>query len=147
METPAVTIRIGAPTDLLWIVIADPLCQSTPDRAKRVEAALLRGECMVAVDREKIVGYAILDASFFGQAFVPLLVVTVAHRRRGIGTSLLVEAEGRCTRDRLFTSTNEFNLAAQGLFEKRGFWPSGRIENLDDVDDELIFCKWLRRAA
>jgi ribosomal protein S18 acetylase RimI-like enzyme len=147
VETPAVIIRIGAPSDLLWIVIADPLCQSTPDRAKRVEGALLRGECLVAVDRETVVGYAILDASFFGQAFVPLLVVKVAHRRRGVGTSLLADAEARCIRDRLFTSTNEFNVAAQCLFEKRNFLPSGRIENLDDVDDELIFCKWLRRAA
>ena len=147
METLAVPIRVGAPSDLLWIVFADPLCQSVPDRAKRVEAALSRGECLVAVDGDAIAGYVILDTSFFGQAFVPLLVVTMDRRRSGIGTLLLVEAESRCNRERLFTSTNEFNLAAQRLFVKRGFVPSGRIENLDEVDDELIFCKWLRRAA
>ena len=147
METLAVKIRVGAPSDLLWIVFADPLCQSVPDRAKRVEAALSRSECLVAVDGDTIAGYLILDASFFGQAFVPLLVVTMERRRSGIGTSLLIEAEARCNREKLFTSTSEFNLAAQRLFVKRGFVPSGRIENLDEVDDELIFCKWLRRAA
>ena len=147
METLAVTIRVGVPNDLLWIVFADPLCQSVPDRAKRVEGALSHGECLVAVDGDAIAGYVILDTSFFDQAFVPLLVVTMDRRRSGIGTSLLIEAEARCNRERLFTSTSEFNLAAQRLFAKRGFVPSGRIENLDEVDDELIFCKWLRRAA
>ena len=147
MQAVATSIRIGAPDDLLWIVFADPLCQSVPDRAKLIENALSRNECLVAVDDGKIVGYVILNISFFGQAFIPLLVVATDRRRSGIGSSLLIEAEARCNREKLFTSTNEFNIPAQRLFEKGGFLPSGRIENLDEVDDELIFCKWLRRAA
>ena len=67
METLAVTIRVGVPNDLLWIVFADPLCQSVPDRAKRVEGALSHGECLVAVDGENIVGYVILDTSFLAK--------------------------------------------------------------------------------
>jgi len=38
-------------------------------------------------------------------------------------------------------------LAAQRLFEKCGYVPSGRIENLDDTDDELVYCKWFVRGA
>jgi ribosomal protein S18 acetylase RimI-like enzyme len=89
-------------------------------------------------------GYVILDNSFFGHAFIPLLLVGAGNRRRGIGTQLIVEAENRCRREKLFTSANETNVAAQRLFEQREFVRSGRIENLDDTDDELVFCKWLR---
>jgi ribosomal protein S18 acetylase RimI-like enzyme len=89
-------------------------------------------------------GYVILDNSFFGHAFIPLLLVGAGNRRRGIGTQLIVEAENRCRREKLFTSANETNVAAQTLFEQREFVRSGRIENLDDTDDELVFCKWLR---
>src|SRR5271169_4509956 len=118
MQALATSIRIGAPDDLLWIVFADPLCQSVPDRTKLIESALSHGECLVAVDGDKIVGYIILNTGFFGQAFIPLLVVTKGRRRSGIGTALLIETEARCNRERLFTSTNEFNIPAQRLFEK-----------------------------
>ena len=92
-------------------------------------------------------GFVIRDSGFFGQAFVPLLVVAVASRRAGIGTALLTKTELGCRRAKLFTTANESNVAAQRLFEKCGYVPSGRIENLDDTDDELVYCKWLRRGA
>ena len=110
-----------------------------------LKRALGQGECLVATESDRIVGFVIRNSDFFGQAFVPLLVVAVASRRAGIGTDLLKEAEVGCRRAKLFTTTNEFNVAAQHLFEKCGYVPSGRIENLDDTDDELVYCKWLRR--
>jgi ribosomal protein S18 acetylase RimI-like enzyme len=99
------------------------------------------------VEGNKVVGYVILDNSFFGHAFIPLLVVLAGNRRRGIGTRLIVEAEYRCHREKLFISANETNIGAQRLLERRDFVRSGRIENLDDTDDELVFCKWLRNGA
>jgi len=147
MQTVATSLRIGSPGDLLGVVFADPLCQSMPDRTRMVQHALANGECMVATRGDKIVGYVILNNSFFGHAFVPLLVVAMGSRRAGIGTELIAEAEARCKREKLFVSANESNTAAQRLFERRGFVPSGRIENLDDTDDELVYCKWIRRGA
>jgi ribosomal protein S18 acetylase RimI-like enzyme len=109
--------------------------------------ALAQGECLVATESERIVGFVIRNNGFFGQAFVPLLVVAASSRRAGIGTALLTEAEVGCRRAKLFTTTNESNVAAQRLFVKCGYVPSGRIENLDDTDDELVYCKWLVRGA
>ena len=107
------------------------------------------GECIVAVDDEDILGFAILNYAFFGQGFVPLLVVAVANRRSGIGARLLSEVERRCTKPKLYVSANRSNLPAQWLFEKCGFVQSGRVENLDLNDDELIFFKAItvRRGA
>jgi ribosomal protein S18 acetylase RimI-like enzyme len=147
MQILASSIRTGLPDDLLSIFFTDPLCQSVPDRARLLTHALAHGECLVATENERIVGFVIRNGAFFGQAFVPLLVVAVASRRAGIGTALMAEAEVGCRREKLFTSTNESNVAAQRLFEKCGYVPSGRIANLDDTDDELIFCKWLRHGT
>ena len=140
-------MRLGLPDDLLGIFFADPLCQSVPDRTQMLKRALAHGECLVATERDRIVGFVIRDSGFFGQAFVPLLVVAVERRRAGIGTALLTEAEAGCRRAKLFTTTNESNVAAQRLLEKCGYVPSGRIENLDDTDDELVYCKRLRRGT
>src|SRR5436190_92766 len=112
------TIRIGSPDDLLGIYFADPLCQSVPDRTRMLNQALARGECFVATESDRIVGFVIRNGDFFGQAFVPLLVVAVANRRSGIGTALMAEAEVGCRRAKLFTTTNESNFAAQRLLEK-----------------------------
>jgi hypothetical protein len=49
--------------------------------------------------------------------------------------------------DRLFTSTNESNIAMRALLFTRGYRESGRIENLDPKDPELVFVKFLERAA
>ena len=147
MHVVSSTIRIGSPDDLLGIFFADPLCQSVPDRAQMLNRALAQGECFVATESERIVGFVIRNNGFFGQAFVPLLVVAESSRRAGIGTALLTEAEVGCRRAKLFTTTNESNLAAQRLFLRCGYVPSGRIENLDDTDDELVYRKWLVRGA
>ena len=147
MQVLRSTIRIGTSDDLLSIFFTDPMCQSVSGRAQVINRALAQRECLVATESERIVGFVIRNNEFFGQAFVPLLVVAESSRRAGIGMALLTEAEASCRRAKLFTTTNESNVAAQRLFEKCGFIPSGRIENLDDTDDELVYCKWLVRGA
>lgn len=147
MQPSTISLRSGTPTDLLGIVSADPLCKFVPERARQVQNALARDECIIAAQGDKVVGYVILDNSFFGHAFIPLLVVAAGNRRVGIGTQLITEAEYRCRREKLFISANETNIAAQRLFERCDFIRSGRIENLDDTDDELVYCKWLRNGA
>jgi len=147
VEARALSLRSGSPDDLLGIVFADPLCKSIPERARQIQRALAQGECIVAIEGDRVVGYVILDNSFFGHAFIPLLVVAAQNRRAGIGTLLISEVERRCHREKLFISANESNVPAQRLFALREFVSSGRIENLDDTDDELVYCKWLRAGA
>lgn len=98
-------------------------------------------ECLVAQLGEAIVGFVVLNYSFFGFGFIPLIVVAPPHRRRGIAMRLLSEAELRCSSYKLFTSTNASNEAAQALFVRAGFVRSGAIENLDKDDPEVVFFK------
>ena len=139
--TAFATVRTGVIADLPAIGLVDPLMHADLDRAHLIESSLRNGECIVAVDEAEILGFAIMNYSFFAQGFVPLLVVSVGSRRDGIGSRLLSEAEHRCTKPKLYVSANRSNLPAQSLFEKCGFVQSGSIENLDGNDDELVFVK------
>lgn len=140
-HTPTATTRIGTVDDFVAIRFVDPLLRADPERAELIRASLAAGACVVAIEGDEIVGFVILNYSFFGQGFVPLLVVAISSRRRGIGTLLLREVERRCIKPKLYLSGNRSNMAAQYLFEKCGFVQSGRIENLDLDDDELVFFK------
>ena len=77
------------------------------------------------------------------RGFLELIYVYPAHRRQRIGSALLAAIEQRCTTPTLFTSTNDTNTAMESFLESRGYAPSGRIENLDENDPELIFVKRL----
>jgi ribosomal protein S18 acetylase RimI-like enzyme len=105
---------------------------------RRVVAARLDG---------RIVGYIVWDRSFFSRPFVWLLGVDPAFRRRGIATNLLREFERRCRGESLFTSTNESNHPMQTLLCGLGYVPSGRIENIDPGDPELVYFKDTEHAA
>ena len=80
---------------------------------------------------------------FFGHAFVALLAVRPEARRRGVASVLVGHVEAVCGSDRLFTSTNASNAAMQRLCDALGFERSGIIDNLDEGDPELVYCKRL----
>ena len=89
------TVRTASAADLAGIRFVDPLMRADPDRAHLIQSAVSAGECVVAVDEEKTLGFGILNYTFFHQGFVPLLVVGMGSRRLGIGKKLLSELERR----------------------------------------------------
>ena len=140
-ETSTLLFRTADAGDIPGIRFVDPLTRADPDRAQRIASALQNGDCIVACDGDEILGFAILNYTFFDQGFVALLVVGAGSRRRGIATALLAEVERRCAKPKLYVSANQSNLPAQCLFEKCGFVRSGRVENLDVDDTELLYFK------
>jgi ribosomal protein S18 acetylase RimI-like enzyme len=90
-----------------------------------------------------LVGVAEFHAHFYGHTFIDLLLVDEGHRRRGVASALISACAAAAPTDRLFTSTNTSNLAAQALFRRMGFQASGTIDNLDEGDPELVYCKLL----
>lgn len=141
-ETSTLMFRTAGTGDIPGIRFVDPLMRADPERAQLIASALQNGDCIVAAGGDEIVGFAILNYTFFDQGFVPLLVVGAGSRRRGVATALLAELERRCAKPKLYISANQSNLPAQCLFEKCGFTPSGRIENLDLDDAELLYFKY-----
>jgi ribosomal protein S18 acetylase RimI-like enzyme len=135
------TIRTGTPSDLSSLVAIDAFARSDAERVEFLSQSLVLGQCVVAASESKPAGFSILNYSFFGFGFIPLVVVESTHRREGIGLRLLESLERRCISGKLFSSANSSNFGAQRLFVRAGFVESGRVENLDPGDPEVIFFK------
>jgi ribosomal protein S18 acetylase RimI-like enzyme len=133
----ALELRPAAPGDL-----ADcERCSTGPIAGKQsfLSASLAQRSFVTARFGERIVGYIVWDQAFFGRPFVWLLGVDPEFRRLGVGERLMREFEAQNAGRPQFTSTNESNRAMQRLLAKLGFSPSGRIDNIDPGDPELVY--------
>jgi ribosomal protein S18 acetylase RimI-like enzyme len=110
-----------------------------------VAEAVASGSCYVALVDGRIGGFAILDYSFFGFGYIPLLITIERFQREGIGSLLMRRAETQCRTQKLFTSTERSNEAMQTLLTRLGYMRCGIIEKLEDEgeeeDPELIYFK------
>src|SRR5438876_4722740 len=147
VDISTVALRTALASDLAGIRFVDPLMRADSERAQLIRSALERGECVLATDDDEILGFAILNYTFFYQGFVPLLVVGVGSRRCGVGAGLLSEVERRCAKAKLYVSANRSNLPAQLLFEKCGFVESGHVAHLDANDEEVFYFRPVQRHA
>lgn len=141
-----IMIRPAGRGDIAALIAIDPLAMADANRRQSIAQWAAAGKCFLAVRDDKPVGYVALTRAFFHQPFVELLIVAEADRRSGVGLALLAHCiEQTPDGEKLWSTTNQSNLAMQGLLAKGGFIRSGVIENLDEGDPELVFL--LRRSA
>ena len=143
MQPSSLLVRSALQSELDVLVQCDTYAQSHESRVEELRGALAMQSCLIAQVSSEAVGFVLLQYSFFGNGFIPLVCVSHQHRGQGFGLQLLLAAQQRCRTNKLFTSTNTSNLPAQRLFTKAGFSPSGSIENLDAADPELVYFKRL----
>ncbi|WP_236173523.1 GNAT family N-acetyltransferase [Pseudomonas pseudonitroreducens] len=137
-------VRLAVSSDLDSLIELDAIARREARRREFIAQAVSAGQCRVAVeprDASMLLGYGVLNDSFFEQAFIPLIVVRDSARRRGIGSAILLALESQCGAAKLFTSTNASNEPMRRLLDKHGFIASGQIENLDEGDPELVLVK------
>ena len=140
-----VTIRSAIASDLDAIAAADAVALGDPARRSLLRSHIDGSRCWVADNQGEVVGFLVLEYTFYGNGFVSLLVVRQDSRRRGIGRALLRHATSTCTTAKLFTSTNESNRPMRSLLSGEGFEASGIIHNLDEGDPELVFFRRVPR--
>lgn len=145
MQASSILIRWALESELDVLLLCDTYAQTNESRVQELRFALETRSCLIAETSSEAVGFVLLQYSFFGNGFIPLVCVAHHHRGRGFGLQLLLGAEQHCQTAKLFTSTNRSNTTAQRLFTKAGFSPSGTIENLDEGDPELVYFKRLSR--
>jgi ribosomal protein S18 acetylase RimI-like enzyme len=116
-------------------------------RQDYLSQAVTNGKCFVAIVKDSIAGFAIYDTTFYGNAFIWLVIVSPEFRRIGIATALIRYIEAICPTEKLYTSTNESNDAMKLLCESLGFVKSGCIENLDEDDPEVVYFKKIRNKV
>ncbi|MBS1625459.1 MAG: GNAT family N-acetyltransferase [Bacteroidetes bacterium] len=102
---------------------------------------ILAGEIVVAICDGEVAAYMMHNRRFYQRPFIWLLCVKERYQRGGIASKLLGWAEAYYQKDvALFSSTESDNNAMIGLFAKRGYLPSGSIENIQKTS-ELVFCR------
>lgn len=140
----APAIRQAASDDVDVLCQFDHIARFDERRRAFIGRAVADGHCLVAEVGGRVVGYVVLEYSFYEQGFVSLLYVHPDHRRQGVGMALMQSVESACRTFRLFTSTNLSNLPMQSLLNKRGYILSGVIHHLDEDDPELVYVKYLK---
>ncbi len=138
------SFRSADPADILILSRLDPLARSGNNREKFIHHAISSKNCHIIQTAEDTVGYGIMDYSFFGNAFISMLIIMSEQRRLGAGSELMRYLETISRTDKLFSSTNLSNLPMQSLLLTLHYSLSGIINNLDENDPELIFFKSLK---
>ncbi|TVQ19144.1 MAG: GNAT family N-acetyltransferase [Spirochaetaceae bacterium] len=136
-----ISIREAHSPDIDELIGLDDIARRDPIRASFLRDAVERGNCLVADRAGCVLGYGILDYSFYGQGFIPLVYVRADSRRHGVGSNLIRGLEARCVTPKLFTSTNDSNKPMKALLSQLGFDRSGIIHNLDPGDPEIVYFK------
>lgn len=110
-----------------------------------LRASVAADGCIVVRDGERLVAFVTWDLGFFNRPFVRLLVVIDSHRRRGLGSRLLLAVErAAAAYAELFVSTEAINAPMQALLAVHGYVPSGSIDNINAPGNaELVFYKRL----
>ncbi|NTU62653.1 MAG: GNAT family N-acetyltransferase [Chloroflexi bacterium] len=135
-------MRLAQKDDLEALYRCDDVAQRDQSRRDAVARAVAEGQCYVAVN-DRVLGYGVLEYTFFAQGFVALVIVQPNYRRQGVGSALLRHFGVVCRTDKLFTSTNLSNSPMQLLLAKLGYKLSGVIHDLDEGDPELVYVKYL----
>src|SRR5690349_21373564 len=100
-----------------------------------------RHHLIVAESEEHVVGLLAYRTEWFQCTFVSLVVVREDFRRRGIAREFFKSVEVVSPTPRLFSSTEETNVASIRMHTALGFAPSGHIDNLPQGVRELLFYK------
>jgi len=141
----SVNIRSALHSDIPLLVELDPIADREAGRREFIAQSVAAGQCWVATgpgQEASPLGYGVLNRAFFDHPFIALVVVKSSARRRGVATAIVRSLASQCDGAKLFTSTNTSNLPMRALLEELGFVASGRIDNLDDGDPELVFVKF-----
>jgi len=129
--------------DIMWSF--DHITQHDEKRRQFIAEAVSAGGCWVAMVDGQVVGFVVVEYTFFANGFISLLYIHPDFRLRGIGIALMRHVEAICKTDKLFTSTNQSNVPMQSLLKKGAYVRSGIIENLDEGDPELVYFKRLSK--
>ena len=136
-------IRLANEEDIESLRLLDLIARREEGRREFIRNSVASGTCFVAVRNETVIGYGVLNYTFFHNGCIEMLYIHSGHRRCGAAASLLKHMESLCQTPKLFTSTNLSNLPMQSLLAKSGYQLSGIIHNLDEGDPEIVYFKRL----
>jgi ribosomal protein S18 acetylase RimI-like enzyme len=139
-----ITIRKAVESDIESLCAFDLIAQRESERREYIRREVFTGNCFVAQTDDSVIGYGVLNYTFFKYGSIDMLYIDSKFRRSGAGAAILRHLESICRTDKLFTTTNLSNLPMQALLAKLDYVLSGVIHNLDEGDPEIVYFKRLR---
>ena len=136
------SIQLATERNLEEICPLGHIAQQSDERRAFIQRSIAAKSCYIAIDK-LILGYAVLEYSFYQMGFISMLYIHPDRRGQGIGAALMQHLESICRTEKLFTSTNLSNMKMQSLLAKLGYKLSGVIYDLDENDPELVYVKYL----
>ena len=137
-----VEVRPADWDDIAALVAADPFAQINAERRAQLADWVDSGQCFLAERDGRLVGYSVLTRHFFDSFFLKLVAVAERERRTGVGTAMIQHIIDLVPPgEKLWTSTNQSNAPMRSLLPQLGFIETGRIDNLDEDDPELVFVR------
>ena len=137
-------IRDATEHEIDGIIAIDLIAATEETRQQHIREWVRRGCAIIALIDERVVGYAVLEYTFFSCGFISMLIVQEGYRRKGIATALVKRLEETCNTAKLFTSTNESNAPMQALMKNMSYEPSGIVHNLDEGYPEVFYFKRIK---
>lgn len=139
-----VSIRRAVESDIEELCSFDLIARQEKERREFIRREVASSNCFVAVTNGTVIGYGVLNYTFYYNGCIDMLYIHSDYRRSGAGAALLRHMESLCQTPKLFTSTNLSNLPMQSLLAKLDYVLSGVIHNLDEDDPEIVYLKLLR---
>src|SRR3954447_16758933 len=99
-----VSIRPAVESDIEALCSLDLIARQESERREFIQRAVVSGNCFVAVRDETVIGYGVLNYTFYDNGCIAMLYIHSEHRRRGAGAALLRHMESLCRTPKLFTS-------------------------------------------
>jgi ribosomal protein S18 acetylase RimI-like enzyme len=141
------TVRKAVRSDIEDLLRLDTVAARDEGLSKKIRRWVKKGQARVAVLDAVVVGYGVLNHSFFGHPFIAMLYVDPAHRFNGIGAALMTQLERSAKTGKIFASASQSNASMKKLLSKLGYEISGIIQNLDVGGPELIYSKQLPKKS
>src|SRR5215203_2902385 len=136
-----ISIRVANESDVAALCSLDLVARLENQRREFIRRSIAAGTCCVAVAEGEVIGYGVLNYTFYDNGCIDMLYVHSDYRRRGAAEALVRHLESLCETAKLFISTNLSNLAMQSLLAKSDYALSGVIHNLDEGYPELVYFK------
>jgi GNAT superfamily N-acetyltransferase len=107
---------------------------------------ILAGHCVVAQADGQVVAYASwAPAGLLGQPFLTDLCVRPSHRRQGLAMALIRHIQGVATGRKLISSTEDWCVEMQRIFQRLGWQRVGEISTINqDGSVEFFYAVTLR---